>query len=305
MYDSRLDTFLRIAECGSFNRAAAELFLSPTAIMRQMNQLEQSLGVKLLYRTPHGIALTEAGAVLRDGALDFIVASSDLVDKVQQAGITKKQVIRIGTSTLYPHREFTDLWAQVSANHPEISIKIVPFDETQDKSAHQLLGTKFDILVGPCDAQDILEFCDVLPLNDQPFHVLMSKTHRLAQRKLVSAEDLSGEKLMMLRRGVSDINDELRAYLRSENPAIAFIDTSDYYTLDTFNLCEEDNVLLLSLALWRQTHPALISIELDAPFSLPSGIVCLKNARQEVVDFLQIAKSECISAATTTSADCA
>lgn len=40
MYNPLLDTFLAVADCGSFTKAAEKLFISPTAVMKQMNSLE-------------------------------------------------------------------------------------------------------------------------------------------------------------------------------------------------------------------------------------------------------------------------
>ena len=41
MYNSYLDTFICVADCGSFNKAAEQLFISPTAVMKQINALEK------------------------------------------------------------------------------------------------------------------------------------------------------------------------------------------------------------------------------------------------------------------------
>ena len=43
MYNHMLDTFLAVADCGSFTKAAAHLYISPTAVMKQMNALENHL----------------------------------------------------------------------------------------------------------------------------------------------------------------------------------------------------------------------------------------------------------------------
>ena len=51
MYNPQLETFLCVADAGSFNRAAEELYITPTAVIKQMNLLEASLGVKLFERT--------------------------------------------------------------------------------------------------------------------------------------------------------------------------------------------------------------------------------------------------------------
>lgn len=47
MYNHFLDTFIKVADAGSFNKAAEELFISPNAIMKQINLLEDNLGFEL------------------------------------------------------------------------------------------------------------------------------------------------------------------------------------------------------------------------------------------------------------------
>ena len=43
MYNPQLETFLCVAECGSFNKAAEKLFISPPAVIKQINLLEVNL----------------------------------------------------------------------------------------------------------------------------------------------------------------------------------------------------------------------------------------------------------------------
>ena len=64
MYNQLLPTFVCAADCGSFTKAAEKLFLSPTAVMKQLNTLEKHLDVKLMERTPAGIQLTPAGEII-------------------------------------------------------------------------------------------------------------------------------------------------------------------------------------------------------------------------------------------------
>ena len=64
MYNPQLDAFVQVADCGSFNKAAEALYLSSTAVIKQINALEKHLDLQLVFRTNHGITLTEAGKVL-------------------------------------------------------------------------------------------------------------------------------------------------------------------------------------------------------------------------------------------------
>ena len=61
MYNKHLDAFLMAADCGSFTKAAEKLFISPNALIKQINLLEAKLELTLFSRTNHGIALTEIG----------------------------------------------------------------------------------------------------------------------------------------------------------------------------------------------------------------------------------------------------
>ena len=61
MFDGRLETFIKVAECGSFTKAADDLYITPTAVMKQINALERELSVTLFDRTNHGLRITKAG----------------------------------------------------------------------------------------------------------------------------------------------------------------------------------------------------------------------------------------------------
>ena len=67
MYNPQLETFLRVADAGSFNKAAEELFITPPAVIKQITSLETSLDLQLFVRSPRGLKLTEAGkSIYRD-----------------------------------------------------------------------------------------------------------------------------------------------------------------------------------------------------------------------------------------------
>ena len=61
MYNYMLETFIAVAESGSFSKAAERLFMSPTAVMKQINSLEKHLDLRLFERRPSGIKLTCSG----------------------------------------------------------------------------------------------------------------------------------------------------------------------------------------------------------------------------------------------------
>mgnify|MGYP003307807157 CR=1 FL=1 len=61
MFDEYLKTFICTAECGSFAKTADVLYLSPNAVKKRINSLEEDLGFPLFERTIKGIKLTPSG----------------------------------------------------------------------------------------------------------------------------------------------------------------------------------------------------------------------------------------------------
>ena len=83
MYNHQLDTFIKVADSGSFNKASEELYVSPNAVMKQINLLENSLGFDLFVRTHRGVRLTPAGESLyRDAKYLIQPAFPDCVTRV-------------------------------------------------------------------------------------------------------------------------------------------------------------------------------------------------------------------------------
>ena len=64
MYNPQLETFIKVADAGSFNKAAEQSFITATAVIKQINLLETALGVALFDRTHRGLTLTKAGKSL-------------------------------------------------------------------------------------------------------------------------------------------------------------------------------------------------------------------------------------------------
>jgi DNA-binding transcriptional LysR family regulator len=78
MRDRWREAFLSIAERGSFQRAAAHLNLSQTAISHRMRKLEEELGLKLFARTMREVTLTRAG-------IDFLPKAQGALAELEQS----------------------------------------------------------------------------------------------------------------------------------------------------------------------------------------------------------------------------
>ena len=62
MYNHQLETFIRVADAGSFNKAAQQLHLTPSAISHAIAVMEEELGFALFNRGKNGVSMTSYGA---------------------------------------------------------------------------------------------------------------------------------------------------------------------------------------------------------------------------------------------------
>ena len=121
MYNPQLETFLCVVECGSFNKAAEKLYISPPAVIKQINLLEENLNLQLFVRTHRGLHITEAGKSLAQDAKYIIQYCKDSVTRAKNAMQKDEEIIRIGTSPMTPAQVLVDLWPKLQGGLSGVS----------------------------------------------------------------------------------------------------------------------------------------------------------------------------------------
>lgn len=294
MYNPLLDTFLAAADCGSFTKAAERLYISPTAVMKQINSLEEHLNLRLTERTPSGICLTAAGKIIYDGAKLIKDYSEKTVSNAYAAAHNYDTTFCVGTSLLNPAKPFMDLWYLINNDFPDYKLHLVPFEDNHEGILSEIekLGKKFDFLIGACDSKAWLSMCNFLPLGKYKKMISVPREHRLAKKNIIDLEELHGETLMMVRRGDSEENDLLRADLEKNHSQIKIEDTPQFYDMSVFNRCAETGNVLLSLECWKDVHPGLVSVSVNWDYSIPYGILYSSDAPEDVLQFVKAAESQ-------------
>jgi len=117
-----LRTFEAAARHLSFTQAAAELALTQSAVSRQVQQLELSLGASLFERRHRALVLTEAGRIMRRAVEDSLERLRDAAARVRSTS-AREQV----TLTCTPG--FASFWliprlARFTATHPDVDVRI-------------------------------------------------------------------------------------------------------------------------------------------------------------------------------------
>lgn len=292
MYHPLLDAFICVADCGSFSRAAERLYISPTAVMKQMNLLEQQLHLQLFERTSRGIRLTPAGESIYKDAKSLMDESRKAIEKARQLAQAENYTICVGTSMLNPCKVFMDLWYRVSDRFPQYKIHIVPFEDRHEGILSEIsaIGVKYDFLVGVCDSTQWLARCRFYPLGTYRRCCALPRSHRLASKKKLKLTDLYGETLMMVRRGDSPGNDRVRDEIERNHPQIHIEDTPSFYDIEVFNRCEQNNAILSIPECWKDIHPALTAIPVDWGFNIPYGLLYAQDPPEDILRFLEAVK---------------
>ena len=289
MYNPQLETFIIVADVGSFNKAAEELFISPPAVIKQINQLEAQLNVTLFVRTHRGLKLTEAGKSLYQDAKYVIGYCKESVERARLAMQKEENVIRIGTSPMTPAQSMVELWPKLQEHCPDIKFKVVPFENTPENAREILrnLGKNIDIVAGIFD-ESMLNYrqCAGTELSRVPLCCTVSLNHPLAEKERLTIQDLYGENLLLMHRGWSHYIDLLRDDLCIHYPQIHLVDF-DFYGLEIFNRCENSNDVLLAIENWKPVHPLLKILPVDWDYTIPFGILHSPEPSKPVQRFLK------------------
>ncbi len=289
MYNPQLETFLCAAEAGSFNKAAERLYISPPAVIKQINLLEESLDLQLFVRTHRGLVLTRAGQSLYQDAKYIIQYCKDSVTRARNSMQESGRLIRIGTSPMTPAQVLVDLWPRLQELCPNIKFQLVPFENTPENAREILgnLGQNIDVVAGIFDETMLgLRRCAGLEISREPICCAVSVHHRLAQKEHLSIQDLYGEKLMLMRRDWSHYVDLLRDDLWKNHPQIRIVDF-DFYDMAAFNQCENNNCVLMAIENWRYVHPLLKIMHVDWNYTIPFGLLHAPEPSPLVSQFLE------------------
>jgi len=120
-----LSYFVRIAELGSITRAASHLRVAQPALTRQVQRLEDELGVALFTRVNRGVRLTEAGQKLLESAIRILRDVERTGDEIRAHDAHPSGKIILGvTPTLCPVL-VPELFSRMRVHYPMIELKVV------------------------------------------------------------------------------------------------------------------------------------------------------------------------------------
>ena len=186
-----LEYFAVVAEHGNLRRAAEALDLSQPALSKSLHRLEQTLGTKVVKRTPKGVELTAVGTAMLQHARRLQLSRDDITREVADLSQGRAGHLRVGVGTGVIDRPISRACATVLKDSPAVQIKVTVASNADLLQA--LRDGQLDLAVSgiPVSApEDLVQE----RLQGDKFVVFASASHPLAKRKRVTLADLAGER---------------------------------------------------------------------------------------------------------------
>ena len=172
----------------NFARAAEELHVAQPSLSRQIQRLEDALGVRLLERTPQGSRLSAAGAAFLPQAQTLLHAA-DQATRAARAAAPPRTV----TVGYVEDLVITPAVRDLRRRHPEVHVRTRHLDWDE---AGALPQGRVDALVVRTPLPISGDGLEVTVLYDEPRALLVPSDHRLAGKEAVVPDDFADEPLV-------------------------------------------------------------------------------------------------------------
>jgi DNA-binding transcriptional LysR family regulator len=191
----QLRHFLAIGETGSITAAAKKLRLTQPGLSRQIKALEEELDTELLERGAHSISLTPAGEVLLREGRKFLQLSELLVEKVKATAAGES--LRVGYAPSLAGEFLSIAIERFRQFHPRVRVNLYDWSSAEMRAG--LTSGKLDLIVAaPCQGNS--ESIQWVTLKHYGWQVAMPASHALAKKKIVTTDDLAGQRLLLYDR---------------------------------------------------------------------------------------------------------
>jgi len=192
----QLQAFIAVADRGSFRAAAEQLHLSPPALSRRVERLEELLGAKLFNRTTRAVALTSLGRNFLErarAALDDLEAAMLDISDLTLARTGLVTVACVPSAALY---FLPAVLGSFAARYPGVRLRVV--DESSSGVAASVISGEADFGISLAGSR--IPELDFEAIHSDPFVLAVRREHRLARRSSVAWRELEGERLIAVAR---------------------------------------------------------------------------------------------------------
>ncbi|HEX3031805.1 MAG TPA: selenium metabolism-associated LysR family transcriptional regulator [Bacillota bacterium] len=193
----QFEALVKVAETGSFTKAAKLMFLTQPAISFQIRAMEEQLGIQLLERKDKAVVLTEPGKFVYREAKAVLSSFNHIIDHVAQFKGLKKGTLILGASTIPGEYLLPQYLGEFKQLYPGIDFRM------EISSTRQIINKVLERqihlgVVGAVESNPALEF---EPLFQDEVVAICATDHPLAAKSQVSLEELAEENLLFREAG--------------------------------------------------------------------------------------------------------
>jgi DNA-binding transcriptional LysR family regulator len=193
----RLEIFVRVAELGSFSRAAETLFLAQPTVSEHVRALEDELGVQLLDRLGRGASPTHAGRLLLGYAQRMLALSREAGQAIARFQGRVAGELLVGGSTIPGEYVLPALVGAFRGKYPEVSVSLRIGSSGEVQSWVDEGRVEIGVIGAPPGSRAL----EGRPLMADELVLVVQPGHPWTTRGRVSLDDLRGEPLIVRERG--------------------------------------------------------------------------------------------------------
>ena len=193
----RLEVFAKVAELGSFSRAAEALFLTQPTISEHVRALEEEVGLSLLDRMGRGATPTPAGQLLLGYARRILTLAREAKQAIEQFQGRMSGQLTVGGSTIPGEYVLPMLVGQFKARFPDISISLLVGSSRQINDWVEEGRVEIGV-AGARPASRMLQARELMP---DELVIVVPAEHAWANTKSVMLASLKTQPLIVRERG--------------------------------------------------------------------------------------------------------
>jgi DNA-binding transcriptional LysR family regulator len=205
----QMEAVISLVEEGSFSRAAKKMLLTQPALTKNIKNVENYIGMKVVNRSNAGISLTPEGKIIYDYAQRMVKLRNDAREKILKLHENAGGNIYIGASTIPATYILPRVLSEFRNSHPDIMVYIRTADS--EDSLNMVLDNEVEIgFIGkkPLNKKLIAE-----PLWKDRLVLAVPKTHRLSKKKSITLSEIIDEPFILREKG-SATREFLESYLK-------------------------------------------------------------------------------------------
>lgn len=223
-----MNEFLRLAKTGNYTKAAADLYISQSALSRHIAALEREIGIQLIHYPEDRFELTPAGEIVRDGFKEVLGSYSALLERLDDYAKGIEGELTLGILSSDNEGYAYEIVSAFRKQYPNIKLF------TRFADHYQLMD---EIGRGELDAAlcsslfaDATEGIDALPFIRVPMAVVMTNDDPLCEKELIEPRDISGRMVLVFKDGEHvSFASQVRSFLASEGVQPAgYVEISDF-----------------------------------------------------------------------------